>query len=124
MGAGSSLEAAYTLTAGIPAGTWHLVGDGIIEESVDVTFEAILRRDGAADVPLATWTHHFDPLPGGTYAAQAYEEDAEGARVDFQAKDQLVFRYSGKSASLPDAYIPNGDGKKTGGRIPNLPVPK
>lgn len=125
MGAGSSLEAAYTLTEPIPAGTWRLIADGIILESVDVTFELLVRpADGSADRALATFTHHFDPLPGGVYEAQPFEETAEVDAVEPADGDRLIFRYRGVSAGLPMAYVPNGDGALLGGRIPSITLPR
>ena len=125
MGAGSSLEAAYSLRAPIPAGTWLLVADGIITEPVDVHFELLWRHgDGAADTRLAAFDQHFDPLPDGSYRAQPYEVSASVGAVAAVTGDQLVFRYSGESASLDmSAYVPNGDGETTGGRIPYIDLP-
>jgi len=107
----------------VPAGTWHLIGDGIITESVDVHFEMLWRRTGVADVTVATWDHHFDPLGGGNFDAQAYEADATGTAIDFQAGDKLVFRYTGASLSNVNAYVPNGDGAVANGRIPSITLP-
>ncbi len=129
MGAGSSpLEAAYSLRAPIPAGTWRLVADGIIIEPVDVRFDLLWRHawrhaDGSADTELATFMRHFDPLAGGVYEAQPYEETAGVEAVATVAGDQLVFRYNGQSASMAMAYIPNGDGETRGGRIPYIDLP-
>ncbi len=125
MGAGSSLEAAYTLAEPIPAGTWRLVADGIIIEAVDVTFELLVRpADGSSDRVLATFNHHFDPLPGGVYEAQPFEETAEVGAVDPADGDRLIFRYRGVSAGLAMAYVPNGDGALTDGRIPYIELPR
>ena len=125
MGAGSSLEAAFTLTDSIPAGTWRLIADGIILEAVDVTFELLVRpADGSDDRVLATFTRHFDPLPGAVYEAQPYEDSAEVGAVDADDGDRLIFRYRGESAGLAMAYIPNGDGSLTDGRIPNIELPR
>jgi hypothetical protein len=110
--------------ASIPAGMWHLVGDGIITESVDVHFEVLLRRAGVADMDIATWDHHFDPLPNGVFTAEPLDADAAGTAVDFQAGDQLVFRYTGTSATLANAYVPNGDGANKEGRDPNITLPQ
>lgn len=108
----------------MPAGEWHLVADGIIIEAVDVTFELLWRRDGRADVEIASWNHHFDPIGGGAFEAQPFEDTAQGAAIDFEAGDLLVFRYSGESATSPTAYIPNGDGDLQGGRIPFIDLPQ
>lgn len=122
MGAGSSLEAAFTLRGPIPAGTWRLVGDGIALESVDVSFELIWRH-GTDDV-VVRFDQSFEPLPGEEYRAQAYEDTADLDPVDAAAGDQLVLRITGESASLPMAYIPNGDGELTDGRIPFVDLPR
>lgn len=122
MGAGGSQEAEFSLVASVPAGTYHFVLDSIIIRSVDVTFDLVWRR-GATDMPLATWQKHFDPLPG-SFDAQPYEVDMTAPAIDFAAGDQLVFRYSGANTSSAEAYIPNGDGTLSHGRIPNITLPK
>jgi len=122
VGAGSSLEAAYTLAGPIDAGTWRLIADGIVLDPVDVTFE-ILWRSEAGDRTLASWEHHFEPLPGGEFEAQPFEREAEVERVDAEAGDQLVFRYTGTGSDLEMAYVPNGDGELKGGRFPYIDLP-
>ena len=44
--------------------------------------------------------------------------------IDFMAGDQLVFRYTGANTQSLQAYIPNGDGELSHGRIPNITLPK
>jgi hypothetical protein len=122
VGAGGSLEATYPLVADIKAGTWHLVGDGIIINSGDVTFE-ILWRDSTGDHLLASFMHHFDPLPSG-YTAQPYEDDAAGVATAGKPGDLLVLRFKATGTTTGLVYIPNGDGAKAMGRIPNLTLPK
>jgi len=109
----------------VPAGTYKLIADGIITNSVDVTFELIWRRTGVADVALATWQQHFDPLGGGNFDAQPYEVTADAVAIDFQEGmgDQLVFRYSGQNSASTMAYVPNGDGPLHNGRFPNITLP-
>ena len=123
MGSGGSLDAAFTLKADVPAGRYHVICDAIIIRAVDVTFDLIHRR-GATDTALATWTHHFDPLPGGVYDAQPYEIDQDAPAIDFQDGDQFVFRYSGANTTSSMAFIPNGDGALAKGRIPNITLPQ
>ena len=122
MGAGRSLEAAYQLSGAIGAGTWTFVLDGICLDSVDVTFELLLRA-GSDDTSLASFEQHFDPLDGGAYRAQAFEHDEEVGAVDAAGGDQLVFRFTGEGSDLMMAWIPNGDGDSTGGRLPYLDLP-
>ncbi|HUS29991.1 MAG TPA: hypothetical protein VMZ53_15905 [Kofleriaceae bacterium] len=122
MGAGGSQEAEYSLKGSVPAGTYHCVLDSIIIRPVDVTFDLIWRR-GTTDMPLATWMQHFEPLPG-SFDAQAYEIDQAAPAIDFAAGDQLIFRYSGANTTSSEAYIPNGDGSLSHGRIPNITLPK
>lgn len=124
MGAGGSQEAPYTLINKIHAGTYHLVLDAIIITPVDVTFDLIWRKKTGGDVTLATWTEHYTPIGGGNFDAQAFEYDETGIEVDATKGDQLVFRYTASAASQPSAYIPNGDGVKSNGRIPNITLPK
>lgn len=123
MGPGGSLQdAPFALRASVPAGTYHVECDSIILDPVDVTFALIWRR-GAADTTLVQWTRHWDPLPGGVYDAQAYEVDMPAPAIDFAPGDQLVFRYAGANSTNPQAFIPNGDGATSGGRIPAITLP-
>ncbi len=122
MGAGGSQDAPFALRAGVAAGTYHLVLDAVIVDSVDVTFDLIWRR-GSTDTILAEWPAHYDPLPGGNYDAQAFEYDETCPAITFKAGDQLVFRYTGANTTSSEAYIPNGDGSVTHGRIPNITLP-
>ena len=121
MGAGGSQEATYYLHNHVRAGTYHLVLDAIITASVDVTFDLIWRR-GATDTSLASWTETF-PLVVGNLDAQPYEHDMPAPAIDFANGDQLVFRYSGANTTGGEAWIPNGDGAITHGRIPNITLP-
>ena len=122
MGPGGSQEAPYKLQAAIPAGSWHVVMDSVILKSVDVQFELIYRH-GSTDDTIATWMHHFDPKPGADFTATAYELDVDGVATGYASGDQLVFRYSGSNTTSAMAYVPNGDGKKTSGRIPSFKLP-
>lgn len=122
MGPGGSQEAPYSLKASVPAGDYHVICDAIIIRSVDVTFDLIWRR-GGTDMPLGTWSQHFDPLPGGVYTAQPYELDVTAPAIDFQSGDQFVFRYTGANTTSQQAFIPNGDGETAKGRIPNITLP-
>ena len=123
MGPGGSQEAEYALKTSVAAGTYKLVCDGIIIRAVDVTFDLIWRR-GATDTLLATNTTHFEPLPGGEYSATPCDVDLPAAAIDFEAGDELVFRYTGANTTSSQAYIPNGDGATTDGRIPNITLPR
>lgn len=122
MGPGGSQEAPFKLQASIPAGTWHVQCDSIIIKPVDVTFSLIWRHGD--DSVLATWMQHFDPLPGGSFDAQPYEKDVDAPAVSHTSGDELVFRYEGANTTSDQAYIPNGDGKLTNGRIPVITLPK
>lgn len=106
----------------IAAGTWRLVGDGIIIEPVDVRFE-ILWRESAGDHVLATFDHHFEP-PASGFDAVAYEATDEAPAADASAGDQLILRITGTSSTSPSAYIPNGDGASHNGRIPFIELPQ
>lgn len=122
MGAGGSQEAAYTLKASEPAGTYHFVLDAVITAPVDVTFDLIWRR-GTTDMPLASWTEHYAPLGAGNFDAQPFEYDETAPAIDWKSGDQLVFRYTGANTNSAEAYIPNGDGVNSNGRIPHFSLP-
>jgi hypothetical protein len=64
VGIGDPLEAPFTLVAPVAAGNWHLVGDGIIFQTCDVTFEIVWRSPGG-DQTIAGWSQHFDAPPAG-----------------------------------------------------------
>jgi hypothetical protein len=124
VGVGDSLEAAYTLSGPLPAGTWHLVGDGIVFEAADVRYEVLWRTAGG-DAPLVEFQHHFEPLTGAQqFDATPFEADARGLAAPARAGDQLVLRFSAASASPGTVFIPNGDGAKAHGRIPSLTLPQ
>ena len=123
MGSGGSFEAEYALKADVPAGTYKVIYDGIIIRDVEVQFDLVWRR-GATDTVLGTWTQMFQPLPG-MFTAQPFERDVvTPTKIDFAKGDQLIFRYTGLSSTAMMAYIPNGDGNITGGRIPNITLPR
>lgn len=123
MGTGGSREAPYKLKADVPAGTYHCIIDAIIIRSVDVTFDLIHRR-GDTDTTLATWMDHFEPLGGASFDAQPYERDVDAPAIDFASGDELVFRYTGANSISAEAFIPNGDGASTNGRIPSFTLPR
>jgi hypothetical protein len=118
VGAGRSQEAPFDLADDIKAGSWHLVADGVVVEAVDVHFEVALRRAGT-DTTIVSWDHHFEPAT----ALQALDLDAPGTAVTAQDGDQIVFKYTGQSATRTSAYIPNGEGKLAGGRDPSITLP-
>ncbi|MGE0872950.1 MAG: hypothetical protein AB7P03_30645 [Kofleriaceae bacterium] len=120
---GSQEEAEFTLRADIPAGTYHVIFDAIIIQAVDVTF-TLLVRTPEGDTTLAEWSDHFEPLGNGRYDAQAYELDVTAPAADAGDGNQLILRYAGSNASIAMAFIPNGDGARLMGRIPNITLPK
>jgi hypothetical protein len=122
VGPGGSREATYALKASLPAGTYHLVLDGFVLGSVDVTFE-LIRRRGTTDTSLVTWMAHYD-AGADVSRAQAFDYDEPAAAIDFAPGDLFVFRYSAANTTTPNAYVPNGDGPLAGGRLPSIALPK
>jgi hypothetical protein len=96
--------------------------DCIIISSVDMTFQ-VLHRRGTDNTVIVEWMQHFDPLPA-SFDAQPYEVDQPGLKIDFRSGDKLVFRFSAENTTQSDAWIPNGDGRLSKGRVPNLTLPK
>lgn len=119
---GSQLDAAFALRAAVPAGTYHVECDAVITASIDVTFSLIWRR-GPTDMVLARWMKHWEQ--NGSFDAQPYEVDMSAPAIDYQPGDQLVFRYAGNGppSVLAEAFIPNGDGRNSNGRIPAIALP-
>jgi hypothetical protein len=112
------------MTGSIPAGTWHLVGDGVVLAAADVTYDVVWRDSKGTEHPITSWTHHFDPQPSG-YTAVQFEADAMAAKASASANDTLILRMSAQGdPSVSMLWIPNGDGAKTMGRIPSLTLPK
>lgn len=123
MGVGDPLEAEYTLFGPIAAGTWHLIGDGIALRDVDVRFEVLLRNE-SGDHTIVTFDHRFVmPDGAGANRAIAFEADQTGEAVDAQDGDRLVLRMTASNTANGPAFIPNGDGKFAGGRIPSITLP-
>jgi len=122
VGPGGSQEAPFTLRGPVHAGNYHVICDAVIIGPVDVTFSLIWRR-GQTDTPLAQWVQHWEPLPGGSFEAQPYEVDEAAPAIDWQSGDQLVFRYAAMNTTTPEAFIPNGDGPFSHGRIPSIALP-
>lgn len=127
MGVGDPLEAAIAIDTPIPAGPWHLVGDGIIFAPVDVRFDLLRRRPPKDDQMIVGFMHHFEQPtdPARRFNAVAYEETLPGIAVpDVKKGDQLVLRFTTQSPNGGAPYIPNGDGAQAKGRIPSVELPK
>jgi hypothetical protein len=126
VGIGDPLEAAYRLPAPIPSGRWGLVGDGLIFESCDVRFDVLWRR-ATSEMPIASFSHHFDAPPDGLtrFDAVAYEDETDAGAVPAVAGDLLILRFTVVSIHPPGTrqYAPNGDGARAKGRIPFLRLP-
>ncbi len=112
------------MTGPVKAGTWHLVGDGIVLSAADVTFDLLWKDSKGTEHPITSWMHHFDPMASG-YNAVQYEADAVAPAADAAANDTLVLRMSATGdPTVSMLWIPNGDGAKAQGRIPSLTLPK
>ena len=122
MGSGGSQEAEYPLKAALSAGTHDLVCDGIIIAPVDVQFDLVHRRAGI-DTLLATTMRRFEPRGSDDFDAQPCDIPMLAPAMDFEPGDQFVFRYTGTNSTSANGYIPNGDGARTNGRIPNVTLP-
>jgi hypothetical protein len=128
LGVGDSLDAPGTLAGPIAAGRWHLVGDVQVVGSGDVRYDFIWRpKSGGGDATLATFTHHFDPIPG-SFDATLYDADTDGIAAAAVAGDQLIWRWTvlgGPDAGPPGTAvaIPNGNGTSSGGRYPFVTLP-
>jgi hypothetical protein len=125
VGVGDPLEASFVLLGAIGAGTWHLVGDGLVLAPVDMRFDVLLAAGGVPEQTVVSFSHHFDPPTGAhVYDAVTFEADAAGAAVAARPGDLLVLRLTAvQSTTGGAAFIPNADGSHAAGRIPSLTVP-
>jgi hypothetical protein len=121
VGAGSSQEATFALEASVPAGSYHFVMDCIVIDAVTMTFELLQRRAGS-DTLLVGFIDSYTPLGGANYSAQPFAYDETVPAIDFEAGDELVFRYTANGSSLPAAWEPNGD-QQHGSHDPNITLP-
>ena len=104
----------------IPAGTWHLVGDGEnISRPVDVEFDIVWHPAAGGETVLATVMHSF-----GAGAGVAFETDVQGSAAAAVAGDQLILRFKTVGPGPGASYTPNGDGALVGARVPNLTLPQ
>jgi len=121
IGVGDSNEGAFTLVGPIPAGTWHLVGDGEdIGATVAVRFDIIWRAQGGGDTVVASAMHTFGP-PIVANNASPFATDLTGIAVPAAPGDKLILRFSTVSGAT---YTPNGDGTAVHGADPNLTLPQ
>jgi hypothetical protein len=125
LGIGRSFEAAFTLLGPIPAGTWHLVGDGyLLRKRTDVRFDIIWRDAAKKDTVLATAMNTFvEPLTNHDNAV-AYDADIPGIAASAKAGDKLVLKFTVVSGDVGGNYTPDGDGPIPLGRYPNLTLPQ
>jgi hypothetical protein len=133
VGAGGSpsfVEAAYTLTAPIPAGDWTIVGDGIIAgsgtQTVTVRFEVRLRPQGqtaGADTVLVSTTNTFNRDAAKPFAAVPYQVTVPGIAGAASSGDSLVLRITATGGDTGAIFILNGEGKNSGGNIPRIDLP-
>ncbi len=132
-----TLEAAYTLRGPIAAGTWHIVGDGILTGSgvtnMTVQFDVRLRPQAAVaeeldKVVLSTQnTFQRATDPQRLFAPILFDAQVAGTAVSAVAGDRLVFRIKAVRGDSGAMYTLNGDGDRNGmypgARIPHLDLP-
>ena len=124
---GQSHEALYLLSGPIKAGSWHLVGDGIVFDACDVRWDVVLRKADNSEQPIVSFSHHYDPPAGSDkYVAVPFDGDAAGDKVDAVGNaDSLLLRITVTAGTANEyLFIPNGDGSNTGGRIPSITAPQ
>lgn len=131
-----TLEAAYTLFGPIAAGTWHLVGDGIMTgagvTNISVQFEVRLRPKAAVaeelDTILLTTQNTFVRDSQRPFAPVLFETSVAGIAAAAAPGDRLIWRVHALRGDSGAMYIPNGDGDRNGqypgARIPRLDLPQ
>lgn len=104
IGVGHPAEATYSLPGAIPAGSYHLVGDGITVSSPEVKYEALWRRAGAADQTIVSFDHAFDASGSGQF-----EATASGPAIAASPGDLIVLSISLVSTDMNGEWIPYGE---------------
>ena len=132
-GSPSSLEAAYVLRDKVPAGTWDIIGDGLLlgngVTKMRVRFEVRTRAAGAvddsADQLLVGVENVFVRDATTPLYAVPFQTQAQGVASDSQAGDKLVLRMTAltNDSDPGGMYIPNADGVYRLGRIPRIQLP-
>ena len=132
-GSPQTLEAAYVLRDKVLAGTWDVIGDGLLLGSgvskIRVRFEVRTRRagavDDAADQVMVGVENVFVRDAANPLYAVPFQTQAEGVASDAEAGDKLVLRMTALSNDSDPVgmYIPNADGKYRLGRIPRIQLP-
>lgn len=125
------IEAAYTLSAAIPAGEWTLVGDGILAgsgvQTMTVLFEVRLRKKDqstdAADLVLVSTTNSFSRDMTKPFAAVPYQAKIAGLAAPADSGDRLVLRITATGGDAGGTFILNGEGRNSGGNIPRIDLP-
>src|SRR5262245_49520591 len=113
------IEAAYTLRAPIDAGSWTVVGDGILVGngalSITVRFEARWRKQGqtgdSGDTVLVSTTNTFTRNTAQPFSAVPYQAAVPGIAADAAAGDRLVLRVTALSGDPGAVFILNGEGR-------------
>ena len=128
MGVGNSLDASFTLRAPLQAGTWNLVGDGLITgdqvTEMQVTWELYLSGPDDTTLPilLGSWDHVYVRNPNARFDAVKYEEKLQ-LQGGGKAGDRLRLHITPQTGGATAFFLPNGDGVTTNGRIPHLDLP-
>ena len=94
----------------MPAGSYHLVGDGVLSAQPLVRFDVLWRHAGAADQTIVSFTHQY---PAGNTAQ--YEESKSAPEFAAATGDLLVFKVTTLDG-MPAAdaeYIPIAEHKPT-----------
>ena len=134
MGAGSSfsfLEAPYKLHGPIAAGSWGLVGDGIVAgndaKSINVLFEVRWRKQGQSDASgdtvLMSASNTFLRNSAALFDAAQFSTTVPGIAADAHEGDTLILRITATGGDSGALFIPNGDGDHANGRIPRIDLP-
>jgi hypothetical protein len=119
VGVGHPVEAAYKLPGPLPAGSYHLVADGITYMTPTVEFDVLWRAPGAADQTIVSFTHQY---PTGN--ASSYEDQATAARFEAKGGDQLVLRLTLLGTDPTPDYVPIAEHPSTPtARMLSLDIP-
>lgn len=113
----------------IPAGTWNLVGDGLIQgparvRQMTVQWQLVWHKSAGPEQVILSWDHTYVRDPAAPDNAIGYATSGPAAAVPIAPQDQLLMRMKITAGDADGLWAPNGDGSDRNGKIPHFELPQ